>query len=80
MTLLTAIGGIMLSIVGYFLKMTMDELKEVKLLSYKTRGDLDILINDHNNKYTNMTDKFDELKLVIVDLTKEIKELNKRVK
>ena len=70
----------MLSIVGYFLKMTMDELKEVKLLSYKTKGDLDVLKNDHNNKYTNMTDKFDELKLVIVDLTKEIKELNKRVK
>jgi predicted glycosyl hydrolase (DUF1957 family) len=80
MTLLTIIGGVMLTIVGYFLKMTMDELKEVKLLSYKTKGDLDVLKNDHNNKYTNMTDKFDELKLVIVDLTKEIKELNKRVK
>lgn len=78
--ILTAIGGIMLSIIGYFLKQTMEELKAVKNLSYKTQNDLNILKNDHMNKYDNMTEKFDELKAAVIDLTKEIKELNKRVK
>ena len=78
--LLTAIGGIMLAIIGWFLKQTMSELKDVKELSYSTKNQLDILKNDHLNKYANMSDKFDELKAAVVDLTKEIKELNKRVK
>ena len=78
--LLTAIGGIMLAIIGYFLKATMAELKDVKELSYSTKNQLDILKNDHINKYANMSDKFDELKAAVVDLTKEIKELNKRAR
>jgi len=76
--ILTMIGGVMLAIIGYFLKSTMGELKEVKELSYRTKNQLDILKNDHTNKYANITDKFDELKTAVVDLTKEIKELNKR--
>lgn len=78
MSVLTMIGGLMLTIIGYFLKSTMDELKEIKALGYKTKSDLEILKNDHINKYTNITDKFDELKSAVVELTKEIKELNKR--
>jgi hypothetical protein len=78
--ILTLIGGLMLSVIGYFLKATMDELKSVKNLTYETKNQLDILKNDHINKYANITDKFDELKSAVVDLTKEIKELNKRVK
>jgi uncharacterized protein YydD (DUF2326 family) len=78
--ILTAIGGIMMAIIGYFLKSTMEELKSVKELSYRTQNDLNILKNDHINKYDNMTEKFDELKAAVIDLTKEIKELNKRVK
>ena len=78
--ILTMIGGLMLGIIGYFLKSTMEELKSVKNLSYETKNQLDILKNDHINKYANITDKFDELKSAVVDLTKEIKELNKRVK
>lgn len=76
--LLTGIGGIMISIISWFLKNTMDELKSVKELSYTTKGELDILKNDHTNKYSSMSDKFDELKSAVIDLTKEIKELNKR--
>jgi hypothetical protein len=78
--ILTVIGGIMLAVIGYFLKSTMEELKSIKNLSYETKNQLDILKNDHINKYANITDKFDELKSAVVDLTKEIKELNKRVK
>lgn len=76
--LLTFVGGVMLAVVSYFLKSTMEDLKDVKATTYKTKSDLDLLKNDHLNKYENITDKFDELKLAVVDLTKEIKELNRR--
>lgn len=78
MTILTAIGGMMLTVVGYFLKSTMDDLKSVKLLTYETKNKLDILQNDHINKHANLTDKFDELKQALNELTKELKELNKK--
>ena len=76
--ILTLIGGVMLTILGYFLKGTMDDLKSVKLLTYETKNKLDILQNDHINKHANLTDKFDELKLALNELTKELKELNKK--
>ena len=76
--ILTLIGGVMLTILGYFLKSTMDDLKSVKLLTYETKNKLDILQNDHINKHANLTDKFDELKQALNELTKELKELNKK--
>jgi predicted nucleic acid-binding Zn-ribbon protein len=80
MSLLTVIGGLMLSIIGYFLKKTMDELKEVKELSYDNKSKLQVLQVDYKNKIENITEKFDELKLTLSELIKEIKELNKRIK
>jgi hypothetical protein len=70
------IGGLMFTIIGYFLKYTMDDLKSVKILSYETKSKLEVLQNDHMNKHANLTDKFDELKTALNDLTKELKELN----
>ena len=78
--ILTLIGGVMLAIIGYFLKETMSDLKSVKLLSYETKNKLDILQNDHINKHANLTDKFDELKQALNELTKELKELNKKAR
>jgi hypothetical protein len=78
--ILTLIGGVMLTILGYFLKSTMDDLKSVKLLTYETKNKLDILQNDHINKHANLTDKFDELKQALNELTKELKELNKKAR
>jgi len=78
--ILTAVGGIMLAVIGYFLKKTMEDLRDVKLLSYNTKSELDILRNDHTNKYANLTEKLDGLKSSLQELTIEIKELNKRLK
>ena len=78
--ILTLIGGVMLTIIGYFLKSTMDDLRSVKLLTYETKNKLDILQNDHINKHANLTDKFDELKTALNELTKELKELNKKAR
>lgn len=78
--ILTLVGGAMLSIIGYFLKATMDDLKSVKSTTFETKNKLALLENDSINKYNNLSDKFDDLKGAIVELTKEIKDLNKRVK
>jgi uncharacterized membrane-anchored protein YhcB (DUF1043 family) len=77
--LLTLIGGVMLGIITYFLKRTMDELKEVKDVAYTAKNDLSVLKNDHINKYEHMSEKFDILCESVKDLTKEIKELNKEL-
>lgn len=69
----------MFSIISWFLKATMSELKDVKEMSYNTKNQLDILKNDHVNKYANMSDKFDELKVAVYDLTKEITTLNRSI-
>ena len=78
--ILTMIGGIMLSVIGYFLKSTMDDLKSVKIQTFETKNRLALLEADSINKYNNLSEKFDDLKSAIVDLTAEIKDLNKRVK
>jgi len=78
--ILTIIGGLMLSVIGYFLKNTMDDLKSVKSISFETKNKLALLENDSVNKYNNLSEKFDDLKGALIDLTKEIKELNNRVK
>lgn len=77
--LLTLVGGIMMTIISYFLKRTMDELKEVKSVAYDAKNELSVLKNDHINKYEHMTEKFDTLCESVRDLTKEIKELNKEL-
>ena len=78
--LLTVIGGVMLSIIGYFLKKTMEDLKSVKEMAYDNKSKLELLQNDYNNKHSNLTEKFDELKLTMTELIKEIKALNQRIK
>lgn len=80
MQILTFIGGVMLAIISYFLKRTMDDLREVKQMSYDNKSQIDMLKVDYKNKIDNLTEKFDELKLTMSELIKEIKELNKRIK
>lgn len=76
--LLTIIGGIMLGVIGYFLRSAMNDLKSVKILSFETKNKLAVIENDYLNKHANLSDKFDDLKAALIDLTKEIKELNKK--
>lgn len=75
---LVMIGGVMLAVISYFLKTTMDDLKSIKLMTFETKNKLGIIENDYLNKHANLSDKFDDLKAALVDLTKEIKELNKK--
>jgi uncharacterized membrane-anchored protein YhcB (DUF1043 family) len=77
--LLTLVGGLMLGVISFFLKRTMDELKEVKNVAYNAKNDLNVLKNDYINKYEHLTDIFDTFCESFKDLTREIKELNKEL-
>lgn len=76
--LLFILGGISISIIGYFLKRTLDELEKVKVISYENKNRLSVIENDYLNKVANLNDRFDLLYDAMKDLTNEIKELNKR--
>ena len=73
------VGGILLAVVVYFLKKTMEELKETQKISLENKSEISILKTDYKNKIDFFTQKFDELKITISELIKQIKELNKRI-
>lgn len=66
------LGGLMVGIISYFLKQTMDELKNVKTMAEDNKTRIVLLESNH----THLTDKFDQLFDSIKELTKEIKYLN----
>lgn len=73
------IGGLMFATIGYFLRQTMQELKDVKELAYKTKTKIEVLENDYLNKISQLNSKFDMLYTAIEKLTTKIEELNKRI-
>lgn len=79
MELLTIIGGVMLSIIGYFLKRTMDELKEIKEITYNNKSRIDVLENDYLNKIDILNQRIDMLYNSIEKLTDKIEKLNSRI-
>jgi phage host-nuclease inhibitor protein Gam len=70
------IGGIGLSIISYFLKRTMDELKEIKRIAYDTKEKVAIMEIDYLNKVSNLNEKIDNLQETIKELTMELKNWN----
>ena len=77
--LINFLGASMLGIISYFLKRTMDELKDVKQIASENKSKILVLENDYINKYSHLTEKFDILCESVRDLTSEIKELNKEL-
>jgi peptidoglycan hydrolase CwlO-like protein len=73
--ILTFIGGIAVSIISYFLKQTMNDLKQVKEIAYETKSKLKVLENDYLNKIDQLNNKFDMLNESIKELTREIKNM-----
>jgi uncharacterized membrane-anchored protein YhcB (DUF1043 family) len=77
------IAGIMITIIGYFLKSTIEELKEtkneierVKDLATENKSKIDLLSNNHSHLVKTLDDLYQMLK----DLVVEVKDLNKRIK
>lgn len=79
-SLLTLIGGVMLGIISYFLKETMNDLKKVKEKTYQNATKLEVLEAEYMLKINNLSDKFDMLYESMKDLTVEIKRLNNKIK
>jgi peptidoglycan hydrolase CwlO-like protein len=77
---LTFIGGLMLTIIGFFLKKTMNELENVKEVAYDTKVKVKVLENDYMNKIEALNNKFDSLAESIKELNVSIKELNNKIK
>lgn len=77
--ILTIIGGLAVSVISYFLKQTMNDLKQVKEIAYSTQSKLMVIENDYLNKISALNDKIDGLQETIKDLTLELKEWNKKI-
>ena len=78
--IITIIVGIVIAILSYFTKATMDRLSKVEEMAIATKIKLEILENDHQNKYNNLEFKMEALTALIKELSADIKELNKRLK
>jgi len=74
--ILTGIGGVMLAIISFFLRQTIQELKNVKEVAYKNQTKIEVM----ENRFSNIDEKMDDLKDAVKELTKEIKQLNLRTK
>ena len=75
MEILTAIGGLAISIIGYFLKQTMDDIKSVKELSYKSSTKIEVLEREYFIKIEKLDEKFDLLYNAIEKLTDKLENL-----
>lgn len=82
MDILLYIGGVLITIIGYFLKRTMTELDKMvdkvtdlnsKIIENKSR--IELVDNNHNH----LNEKFDQLYDAVRDLTMEIKNLSREL-
>lgn len=80
MELLTFIGGLMVAIISYFLRRTMKELEDIKMVAYDTKTKVQVLENDYLNKIDTLNHRMDLLYNSIDKLTNKIDELNKNIK
>lgn len=71
--------GIVVAVLGYFLRETMQDLKSVKQQSHQNKANIDLLRLEYTNKFETLTEKVGELKETLSDLIKEIKSLNQTI-
>lgn len=82
MEILQIIGvafGLMLGVISFFLKSTMDDIKKMKECVYSTKTKVEVMESDYLNKHQNLTEKFDLLNSTMRDLTSEIKKLSEQI-
>lgn len=71
--------GIVVAVLGYFLRETMQDLKSVKQQSHQNKANIDLLKLEYSGKFETLTEKVGELKETLSDLIKEIKSLNQTI-
>ncbi len=72
---INVVFGILLAIIAFFLKATMDDIKKMKECVYSTKTKVEVMESDYLNKHHNLNEKFDLLNSALKDLTSEIKSL-----
>ena len=77
--LFLAAVGFLLSIVSYFLKTTIDELKEVKNITYENKTKIQMVEVDYLNKLEHHNQKITDLNVTMKDLILEIKALRDKI-
>lgn len=75
LNLIPIVISIVVSIIGFFLKLTMDRLKEVEKMTIENKAKIDLVENNHSH----LNAKVDMLHDAIKDLTTEIKNLSKEL-
>jgi hypothetical protein len=73
------IFGILLGIIAFFLKATMDDIKKMKECVYSTKTKVEVMESDYLNKHHNLNEKFDMLNQSMRELTAEIKALRSKI-
>lgn len=73
------IFGILLGIIAFFLKATMDDIKKMKECVYSTKTKVEVMESDYLNKHHNLNEKFDMLNVTMRELTAEIKALRSKI-
>lgn len=77
--LLLMMGGVSLTVIGYFLKQTLNEIKVLKQDSIELTKKVAVIESDYLNKTNNLNEKFDNLYDAMKDLTNEIKDLTREL-
>lgn len=71
--------SLMLGVISFFLKATMDDIKKMKECVYSTKTKVEVMESDYLNKHHNLNEKFDLLNSAMKDLTIEIKGLRSEI-
>lgn len=77
--IISIILGIAVSLLGFFLKSTMDDLKTFMKMTNENSAKLSLIENDLLNKTKHLNEKFDDLNLSVKELTQEIKSLSREI-
>ena len=77
--LVMLIFGVLISIIGYFLKETIEDLKDVQNMAQETKIDLGLVKLDNKNKYDNLLEKIQQLFENNKEIISELKHIKGKI-
>jgi phage host-nuclease inhibitor protein Gam len=77
---LVLVGGLSISVIGYFLRNALTELKEVKEISYSNKNKIDLLEREYMLKIERLNEKIAMLYEAIDKLNDNIDKLTERIR
>jgi uncharacterized membrane protein YgaE (UPF0421/DUF939 family) len=77
---LVLMGGISISVIGYFLKSALNEVKEVKAITYDNKSKIELLEKEYMLRIERLNEKIELLYSAIDKLNNNIDKLAARIK